>query len=256
MFSGFIDRLPSMLLSLPVIFLALSFHEMCHAYAAYKLGDPTARNLGRLTLNPMKHINPLGFLCMVLFRFGWANPVPINTRNFKNPRRDMALSALAGPLSNVALGIVSAGILRLALLGVEHYFPADIEAIYTSIITQTQVSVSPPFLIVAIVVMMIYLSVLINFSYAVFNFIPVPPLDGSRIFYVLLPPKWYFGIMKYERIIMYVMLALLWTGALTLPLNWIVSGMESGLFYLLGMGSNTQPGLILVLIQYLISSFL
>ena len=256
MFSGFLDRLPSMLLSLPVIFLALSFHEMCHAYAAYRLGDPTARNFGRLTLNPMKHINPLGFLCMVLFRFGWANPVPINTRNFKNPRRDMALSALAGPVSNVVLGIVSAILLRLSLIGVEHYFSKDIEAIYTSIITQSHAAVSKPFLMVAIVVMMIYLSVLINFSYAVFNFIPVPPLDGSRIFYVLLPPKWYFGIMKYERIIMYVMLALLWTGALTLPLNWIVGGMESGLFYLLGMGSNTQPGLILVLIQYLISSFL
>jgi Zn-dependent protease len=256
MFSGFLDRLPSMLLSLPVIFLALSFHEMCHAYAAYRLGDPTARNFGRLTLNPMKHINPLGFLCMVLFRFGWANPVPINARNFKNPRRDMALSALAGPVSNVVLGIVSAIVLRLSLIGVEHYFAKDIEAIYTSIITQSHAAVSKPFLMVAIVVMMIYLSVLINFSYAVFNFIPVPPLDGSRIFYILLPPKWYFGIMKYERIIMYVMLALLWTGALTLPLNWIVGGMESGIFTLLGMGGESGPRFTLLLIEYLISSFL
>jgi Zn-dependent protease len=256
MFSGFLDRLPSMLLSLPVIFLALSFHEMCHAYAAYRLGDPTARNFGRLTLNPMKHINPLGFLCMVLFRFGWANPVPINARNFKNPRRDMALSALAGPVSNVILGIVSAILLRLSLIGVEHYFAKDIEAIYTSIITQSHAAVSKPFLMVAIVVMMIYLSVLINFSYAVFNFIPVPPLDGSRIFYILLPPKWYFGIMKYERIIMYVMLALLWTGALTLPLNWIVGGMESGIFTLLGMGGESGPRFTLLLIEYLISSFL
>ena len=256
MFSGFLDRLPSMLLSLPVIFLAQSFHERCHAYAAYRLGDPTARNFGRLTLNPMKHINPLGFLCMVLFRFGWANPVPINARNFKNPRRDMALSALAGPVSNVVLGIVSAILLRLSLIGVEHYFAKDIEAIYTSIITQSQAAVSKPFLMVAIVVMMIYLSVLINFSYAVFNFIPVHPLDGSRIFYVLLPPKWYFGIMKYERIIMYVMLALLWTGALTLPLNWIVGGMESGIFALLGMGGESGPRFTLLLIEYLISSFL
>ena len=111
MFSGFLDRLPSMLLSLPVIFLALSFHEMCHAYAAYRLGDPTARNLGRMTLNPAKHFDPIGFLCMLVLRFGWANPVPINTRNFKNPRRDMALSAAAGPLSNVLLALISAGVL-------------------------------------------------------------------------------------------------------------------------------------------------
>lgn len=256
MLSGFMDRLPSMLLSLPVILLALSFHEMCHGLAAYKLGDPTARNFGRISLNPMKHINPLGFICMVLFRFGWANPVPINTRNFKNPRRDMALSALAGPLSNIILGLVSAGVLRLALWGVDYFFPRDIEAVYQSIITQSSASVSTPFLIVAIVVMMIYLSVLINFSYAVFNLIPVPPLDGSRIFYVLLPPKWYFGIMKHERIIMYVMLALLWTGILTLPLNWIVGGLESASFALLGMPADSDPRFILLLIQYLISSFL
>ena len=89
-----------LLLCIPIILLSLSLHETMHGYVAYKLGDPTAKNLGRLTLNPLKHLDPLGFLCMLLMGFGWANPVPINTRYFKNPRRDMAISAIAGPLSN------------------------------------------------------------------------------------------------------------------------------------------------------------
>ena len=86
------------LLSLPIVLLALCVHETAHGYVAYKLGDPTARNLGRLTLNPLKHLDPIGFICMLLFGFGWATPVPINTRYFKKPKRDMALSALAGPV--------------------------------------------------------------------------------------------------------------------------------------------------------------
>ncbi len=115
MFSSLIENLPIILLGLPAVLLALSFHEMCHAFAANKLGDPTARSLGRMTLNPFKHIDPIGFICMLLFHFGWANPVPINTRYFKKPRRDMALSSAAGPLSNLLLGIISALVLRLAL---------------------------------------------------------------------------------------------------------------------------------------------
>lgn len=89
--NSFLNDLPAFLLSLPIILFALSAHETAHGYVAYRLGDPTARNLGRLTLNPLKHLDPIGFLCMVFFHFGWAKPVPINTRNFKNPRRDMAL---------------------------------------------------------------------------------------------------------------------------------------------------------------------
>ena len=129
---NFLADLPGLLLSLPAILLALSFHEMCHAFAAYKLGDPTARNLGRLTLNPAKHLDLVGFLCMLLFRFGWANPVPINARNFKHPRRDMALSAAAGPLSNVLLGIISGLLLRLMLYLSGEFFYDDIVAYVSS----------------------------------------------------------------------------------------------------------------------------
>jgi len=104
-----------LLLSLPIIFLIISVHETAHGFVAYKLGDPTAKNLGRLTLNPLKHIDPFGFASMVLVGYGWANPVPINTRYFKKPRRDMALVGLAGPVSNLILAFVFALLQKLAL---------------------------------------------------------------------------------------------------------------------------------------------
>ena len=102
----------SILLSLPIVLLSLSLHETAHGFAAFRLGDPTARNLGRLTLNPIKHLDPIGFLCMLLAGFGWAKPVPVNSRYFKNPRRDMALVGLAGPLSNLLLATVFLLLLR------------------------------------------------------------------------------------------------------------------------------------------------
>ena len=95
-----LERISLYLLSIPAVIIALIFHEIAHGFVAYKLGDPTARAMGRLSLNPLKHLDPIGTLCMIFFRFGWAKPVPINTRFFKNPRRDMAITALAGPLTN------------------------------------------------------------------------------------------------------------------------------------------------------------
>ena len=104
----------SMLLSLPIILLVISVHETAHGYVASKLGDPTAKSLGRLTLNPLKHIDPIGFICMILCGFGWAKPVPINTRYFKKPRRDMALTGAAGPVSNLLMAVVFTLLYRLA----------------------------------------------------------------------------------------------------------------------------------------------
>ena len=106
----------TLLLRLPIVLLMLSVHETAHGYVAYKLGDPTAKNLGRLTLNPIKHLDPIGFISMILFGIGWANPVPINTRNFKNPRRDMALSGAAGPVSNLLLALIFAILLRASYI--------------------------------------------------------------------------------------------------------------------------------------------
>jgi len=237
-------RLPGMLISLPAVLLALSFHEMCHAYAAYKLGDPTARNLGRMTLNPIKHFDPLGFLCMVLFRFGWANPVPINARNFKNPRRGMAISAAAGPVSNLVLALVSAGILRLLLFLTGRFFQEDC-ILY---ITQGPTAVSTGFILMVILDLMVFFGILINLTYAIFNMLPVPPWDGSRVFYVFLPPKWYFGIMKYERVIMIVMMILLCTGFLSGPLSDLTIRGTVAILELLGVRAGTDANLILNII--------
>ena len=190
-----VEFLVGLVLRLPIVMLALSLHETAHGYVALKLGDPTAKNFGRLTLNPVKHFDLIGFLCMVLFGFGWAKPVPINARYFKNPKRGMALSALAGPLANAIMGLISAALLGivsafyyyLAFKGASRFVLTCIS--YTSLLFQ--------------------LSALYNLLFMAFNLIPIPPFDGSRIALAFLPPKTYFGLMKYERQIMFGMLIVL-----------------------------------------------
>ena len=114
-FSNFLRDLPVYLLSLPVLLMAFSVHESAHGLMAYKLGDPTARNLGRITLNPLKHLDPLGTICMIVAHVGWAKPVPIQPRNFRNPKRDMALTGAAGPLSNLCLALLHIIVLRIVM---------------------------------------------------------------------------------------------------------------------------------------------
>ena len=208
-----------LLLCLPIILLALSLHETAHGYVALKLGDPTARNLGRLTLNPIKHLDPIGFLCMLLAGFGWANPVPINTRNFKNPRRDMALSAAAGPVSNILLAAVFCALLKVHTLVLPHV-PINSE------LTLNLLYFSYVFL---------YYGVSLNITLAVFNLLPVPPLDGSRLLYVFLPPKFYFGVMKYERYISMAIMLLLLFGVLSPVIGFVTNGLMSLLFLIFGL---------------------
>lgn len=186
-----------LLLTLPIMMLALSVHETAHGFVAWKCGDNTAYNLGRLSLNPLKHLDPVGFLCLLIFGFGWAKPVPINTRNFRNPKRGMALSALAGPVANLLLGLVSAVLFGICR-GVVYYFS------YAGGISNFL------YTLLSLLNEAFWYGAYINFIYMVFNMIPIPPFDGSRVALAFLPAKTYFGLMRYERQIMFgILIALL-----------------------------------------------
>ncbi len=192
--SGGREGLITALLCLPVILFSLSFHEAAHGYVACKLGDPTARNLGRLTLNPMKHLDPLGALAMLVIGFGWAKPVPIVARNFKNPRWGMGISAIAGPISNLILGLIGC-VLFSAANAVWGY-----DIVMAQMLGQSTPIVKWSLLNLA------YIFTYMNFALMAFNLIPIPPFDGSRFAYLLLPSKWYFKVMKYEQTLMIVII--------------------------------------------------
>ena len=210
------DTLIQFLFVVPCVLIALTFHEFAHGYMAYKLGDPTAKNFGRLTLNPLKHLDPIGTICMIFFHFGWAKPVPINSRYFKKPRRDMALTAAAGPIMKFILAFFGVLVCRI-LTKIFVAFPAQSDFVY--------------YIQYAALTLFSYFHML-NLSLGVFNLIPIPPLDGSRIFYIFLPPKWYFGVMKYEKYIQLALLVLLWTGLLSRPLSAAVSWISGGMQWL------------------------
>lgn len=202
--------------SLVVIFLTLPIHEFAHGFAADKLGDKTPKYQGRLTLNPFAHIDYLGALCILFFGFGWAKPVQVDARNFKRPKRDMAITALAGPLANVIVAFV-------ALL-----FTNGLSLLYASVHTK----------LVYYAFFLFYYIAQINVYLAVFNLIPIPPLDGSRLLSAFLPNKQYYALMRYERYIFIALLALLWLGWLDIPLQFLSNGLMNGLDFVASLPFN------------------
>ena len=208
-----------LLIKVIVLLTALPVHECAHAMMASRLGDQTARNLGRATLNPLAHLDPFGSILMLFTGFGWAKPVPVMSRNFKNVsvKKGMILVAVAGPLSNLALSLAFMVIYKLIFLvaGGMGLLTASDSIFALGIILETMIT--------------------LNIGLAVFNLLPIPPLDGSRILGLILPDQLYYKVMQYERIIMLVVLALLFFGVLSWPLSFLSNLVMKGLAFVAGL---------------------
>lgn len=224
--ASFRQILLELIITVPIILISLTFHECAHGWVSYKCGDPTARNLGRLTLNPIKHIDPIGALCMLLCGFGWAKPVPVNSRYYKHPKWQMALVAAAGPITNLLLAFVS-----LLITNVITILPGFADSMFS--IAEGSAGLKDN--IAYIAYLFFWLMTQMNVYLAVFNLIPLPPLDGSRILFIFLPTRWYFKIMRYERYIQIILLVLLVTDVIVLPLSWISGRIIVGMEWLIGL---------------------
>lgn len=195
-----------------VLFTAVPVHECAHAWVAEKMGDDTGRKQGRITLNPFAHLTLWGSLMMILVGFGWGKPVMVDSRNFKNPKKGMVLTSLAGPASNFIMAFLSMIVYKvLAFLS----FAKDSSTL-------------------GLIAWAFKLITLINISLAVFNFLPIPPLDGSKIFNAILPEKWYFTIMKYENFIFIALIILVYSGLLDTPLSFLQDKVIDVMLFLTG----------------------
>lgn len=183
--------------------LCITFHETCHGLTALALGDPTAKRMGRLSLNPLRHVDLMGLVMLAVAKVGWAKPVPVDARYFKNPKVGMAAVAVAGPLSNVLLS-------ALALFG---YTVSSFFAVYREIALLEPLAD------------FFYYVFYISAGLAVFNLLPIPPLDGSKVLFTFLPKQWYWKLMRFERYGMFLLMALLLTGMLDVPLNYLREGL-------------------------------
>ena len=196
-FNGY--QVVHLLINVVAALLCITFHELSHGYVAYRLGDPTAKRMGRLTLNPIKHIDPIGLLMMITVKVGWAKAIPVDMRQFKHPKRDMAITAMAGPGANFIMALAALGLARLLL--------------FLPMVAWTQWTL----LFLARVA-------LLSVGLGLFNLIPISPLDGSKILFSLLPDRWYYAVLHYERYGMIVMIALVWLGVFNRPLSFCIYG--------------------------------
>ena len=188
-------NLLDILLSVVPALICITLHELSHGYVAYRLGDDTAKRAGRLTLNPIKHLDIMGLIMMVIFRVGWAKPVPVNMYKFKNPKRGMAITALAGPVSNILIAVVFLFLYGLLLI------PLSAGAVGQYLLR------------------MMKLTAYISVGLGIFNLIPVPPLDGSKVLFSLMSDESYYKLMRYERYGTIAMVLLVATGILGRPLS-------------------------------------
>lgn len=195
-----------------VLFTAVPVHECAHAWVAEKMGDDTGRKQGRITLNPFAHLTLWGSLMMILVGFGWGKPVMVDSRNFKNPKKGMVLTSLAGPASNFIMAFLSMIVYKVLAFLSYAKDSSTLDMLAT---------------------VFVYIT-LINISLAVFNFLPIPPLDGSKIFNAILPEKWYFTIMKYENFIFIALIILVYSGLLDAPLSFLQNKVIDVMLFLTG----------------------
>lgn len=180
-----------------VVLCCMPVHETAHAYAAYKCGDDTAKLKGRLTINPFAHLDLIGTLMILFFGIGYANPVPVNPARLKHPRKNMALISFAGPLANIIMSFIFI------------------------FLTYFLMFIAPTNNVIYMVASFFSYAAQVNVTLAVFNLIPIPPLDGSKILTAVLPDKIYFSLMRYERYIMIGLFVLLFLGVLNGPISWL-----------------------------------
>ena len=195
-----------------IVLVVLPVHEMAHGYVAYRLGDPTAKNMGRLTPNPLAHLDPIGTLMIFLLGFGYAKAVPVNPYNFRNPKTGMALTALAGPVSNLLMAVLAVGLYRLLSFFITSAYVNSI--LYWMLI-------------------LVFASV--NVGLAVFNLLPIPPLDVYRILSVILPDRWIYLIGRYENYLIILVMFLIFTGVLSTPISFVANFIFRGILMLFGL---------------------
>ena len=206
----------SVLYRVPVLLVSLTIHELAHGYMSYRLGDPTAKEAGRLTLNPIKHIDPIGALMLLVVGFGWAKPVPINSSYYKNKRAGIVLTSFAGPLSNLLLATLFAILFTLSVRHFTGYYISTFQSVVLTLIR--------------------WYFIPINIILAAFNLLPIPPLDGSKILFSILPQQVYYNyVLRYERYGMFILLALSFTGILSMliiPVTDVIYGIINSILKL------------------------